>query len=125
MVHADAIGRALLPSLYGLPYGGIMITAISTRDEVDIGEEVVRTALSICDEWKRACLSSTPFWAAQLVQMEQEIADPWLWPCAPTACHSQWGWCDYLPLCERGAVSLREFIQARDEVDDTVDSAGE
>lgn len=120
---AELLGRHVLAPTYGLRWGGILLSGISTR----LSGEMVgsRHKLLIPEGWPESVANSAAVTSRQMATWDRELGDdPWGWPVNPTSCLGKWGWCDYKPLCERGPTALREYIQAVDRQTDRAEDGG-
>lgn len=106
----DAIGRAVLPSTYGLPYGGTWVNAISTTGADPVAD---RGPVHIEPEWSRAVRASLGIKLGRLewVEMRPEWnlqAGVFNLPVSPDACKGRFanGQCDYFRLCREGPSVL-------------------
>lgn len=108
-ISATMIMQAVCEEKYGLPFGGIEINTIGTRQpfefdrhEIHVAPEHVKHgALGIRDTNDR-------------IESLLSARDPWLYH-RTYACQGRYGMCEYLDLCERGKDALGAYVAAEDE----------
>ncbi|MDP3772890.1 MAG: PD-(D/E)XK nuclease family protein, partial [Gemmatimonadales bacterium] len=117
MAMIDVLGRAVLPAVFGVPYGGITITSICTASTF----AAARAPLQIAPAWRASVLEAA---REGLAAIANDPRAAWDLPPNPEACMDRWGPCDYRDLCTRGPTeaALAEFDQAA--VETLVEGAG-
>ena len=109
MALLATIGAAVFPGMYGIPFGGVWVNAISTSGEAPVG---LRARLQIEDAWRLSVLAglasrlreldlieSTPGWGTEAGVFGLDVS--------PEACRDRWGRCDYYDVCRAGPKALR------------------
>ena len=113
MATLDAIGASVFPAMYGLPYGGITITAISTQKVPEV--DAIRSPLEIEPGWQETVLQGLAASLEEIDSFEKREVQPWEYPIAPEACRGRYGWCEFLPLCRFGKAELGRFTSVVDD----------
>lgn len=117
LVMQDRVGHALVQSIYGVPFGGVWINTVSTRE----GPQVAyRQPLQFPRIWADGVAKSMTQASIDAATLEEryvrENLTPWDLMANPTACRGRYGWCQFRQLCLRGDSALREYIRTGDVV---------
>lgn len=117
MAMIDVLARAVLPGVFGIPYGGITITSVCTAAQF----AAARAPLRVPPSWRASVLHAA---GEGLAEIAADRRDAMGLPPNPEACMDRWGPCDYRAVCRMGLVesALAEFDRAG--VEPLVESAG-
>lgn len=119
MLGYEILGRALLPSLYGRPFGGVMANLIGTKPPYKSQRHWVRVDPGMLDQWAESMAEVNGMIAWD------ESRSPWQYRRNFETCMGRYGMCQYLTLCKRGKFGLNEYeARIEAEVPADVPSAG-
>lgn len=117
LVMQERIGHALVPGIYGVPFGGVWINTVSTRDSAQVAYRQPLTFPRIWSDSVARSMTRASVEAAALEEVyRRENLTPWDLEPNPTACRGRYGWCQFRQLCLRGDSALREYIRTGDVV---------
>lgn len=123
----EVIGEALCQEVYGRPFGGVWINAVSTRDGA--GPVAWREPIRIEPLWRdaaiRALTQASNHAAALEARVKLGALGFWDLDANPTACRGRYGWCTFRDLCLRGPSAIREYVRVGDVVTALGEGAGE
>lgn len=108
-LSAEVVGRATFPDVYDVPYGGVLIYSISTREPGQFDEKALMIEPLMVVAAPRTIAETN----AEIAQALQSDRDPWKYK-RTFKCRDRYGDCEYLPLCERGKAALGEYVEAED-----------
>lgn len=126
LVMQERVGVALVQAIYGVPFGGVWINTVSTRD----GPQVAyRQPLRFPRIWADGVVRSMTQASIDAAELEErycrENLTPWDLMPNPTVCRGRYGWCQFRQLCMRGDSALREYIRTGDVVTQLGEGADE
>lgn len=104
MVSAHLVGSATFQDVYDMPFGGVVVQHISTRD---VGE-IQRKLLDIKPNFLQAAPQTIEEINRQIDEVEASGRDPWNYV-RTNKCWAPYE-CDYLPLCENGRSAASEYV---------------
>jgi len=104
MCVEEALGEAVLPAMYGLEWGGLFITAISTSGAEPVA---LRSRVSVKREWRDAVLASLGPMLQHAADLEAQpgwgsMGSAFQRAVSAEACRDRWGKCPYFDLCREG-----------------------
>jgi len=114
----ELIARHLAQSIYGRPFGGVIVNLIATQPPYRFERLPITIMASFVDAMPIALARTY-----ERINADAE-RDPWQYTRHMDACWGRYGACSYLSLCTRGKFALDEYLIARDEVTTIVEGAG-
>ena len=99
----ETVGAAVLPGMYGLPWGGVILNVIGTGSS---GPEFRRQVIRFPSSFLEAIPRSLYWYLQRIAALES--TDPWAYP-RSGACESRYGLCEYYDLCKFGQVAQCQF----------------
>ena len=100
----EVVGKPVLPAKYQLPWGGVQVNIIETREPFRSFVQPI--------SWMPLLLKEAPedlaYWTQQAAEWVEKGVSGWKFP-KSWHCQGQYSQCDYLPLCLRGDVELGAF----------------
>jgi hypothetical protein len=101
------LGKNLVPEIYNLPFGGVMVNEICTMKPVGVGS-FSRKKVDLPFGLSEAFVHNVK--RSYLEMKELAIKDPWTYPKNFSACEGKYSsGCDFWALCTRGTGALEEF----------------
>jgi len=102
----ELIGRATLPTHFGLPYGGFVLNLIGSGDAHEFRRQPIRFPERMLEEMPRSIC-----WYLRMVEALKDV-DPWAHP-RSGACDGRFGRCAYDDLCTYGRRMMGQYEVAR------------
>lgn len=126
LVMQERIGKAIFSQIYGLPFGGVWMSAVSTSNAPMVAWREPLRFPKIWSEGVARAMTSASIEAAKLEELYRaRKLNPWDLEPNPTACKGRYGWCKFRQLCLRGPSALREYIRTGDVVTQLGEGADE
>ena len=130
MCVEEAIGESVLPEMYGLEWGGLYITAVSTSGAEPVA---LRSKVPVSRDWRGSVLESLGkvLYQAEMLHGRADWATEggaFALPVNAEVCRDRWGKCPYYDLCREGPSymdsSAFPFDSTIDEVSALREGAG-
>lgn len=99
-----AIGAGVVAPAHGLPFGGVLVNAISTKPPY----AVERHSVTVPERIVTARLRAIAEMNAEIAAAIESGRDPWEYR-RDGACRGRYGACEFLALCHRGRDALCEY----------------
>lgn len=98
------VGEKTLPAKYQLPWGGVQVNIIETREPYRSFAQPVSWMPRLLEDAPR----SLSYWTKQAARWVERGVSGWEFP-QSWRCQGEYSQCDYLPLCLRGDIEMGAF----------------
>ena len=107
----EAFGRLVLPKIYDMPFGGLVVDSAGTIAPFSFSRPAVHVEPQMLRGWAENVASVN----AEIDAEAERGTDPWRYRQNTKICSSgKYGACEYAALCLRGKAALGEFVTAVD-----------